>query len=501
MILDQIQLPSQQQSVNISAKLIASIKMLQYSSQELEAAIAQELQENPALEVEEIIQCQRCGMTLRAGLCPSCEQDEKAASDGRDEVAGWDEYRDLRGATATSDDDGYDPLDFVRSGGTLHEYLLRQLGASVCDDDYPIVEYLIGSLDSHGYVTATVAEVAETLRVAPERVEAALALLQSLDPPGIGARDLSECLLIQLRQFEAHGDVCPLAMTLAAGHLRELGEHRFADIARKVGATTPEVKRAWQFIRSNLNPYPSHTFESGDVPGLGLTAPAERSMVIRPDVVIRKTASGFEAEVVEMRRFTFGMNGMYQSLYQQSRAHPIHRAGLNGHNGNGHNSHNGADGADHLDDTGKQHVREYVSRTRFFIACMRQRWETLSTIANALIHFQSEFLEYGIRALKPLTRGQLAEHVGLHESTVSRATANKYVLLPEGRTIAFDDFFDASLAAKDYLRELIVEEESAQPLSDEDLADRLAEKGIHLARRTVAKYRESMGILPSRLRI
>jgi RNA polymerase sigma-54 factor len=216
-------------------------------------------------------------------------------------------------------------------------------------------------------------------------------------------------------------------------------------------------------------------------------------MVIRPDVVIRKTASGFEAEVVEMRRFTFGMNGMYQSLYQQSRAHQVNHDGLNGRNG--------AQGAAHLDDSGKQHVREYVSRTRFFIACMRQRWDTLSTIANALIHFQSEFLEYGIRALKPLTRGQLAEHVGLHESTVSRATANKYVLLPEGRTIAFDDFFDASLAAKDYLRELIVEEESAQPLSDEDLADRLAEKGIHLARRTVAKYRESMGILPSRLRI
>jgi RNA polymerase sigma-54 factor len=487
MILDQLQLPSQQQSVNVSAKLIASIKMLQYSSQEFEAAIAQELQENPALEVEEIVQCPRCGMTLRAGLCPRCERDLTASSDGRDEVAGWDEYSDLRGVSPASDDDGYDPLDFVRSGGTLHEYLLRQLGASVSSDDYPIVEYLIGSLDSHGYVSIAIAEVAETLRVASERVEAALALLQSLDPPGIGARNLSECLLIQLRQFEARGDVCPLAATLAAHHLRELGEHRFAEIARQVGATTPEVRRAWQFIRTNLNPYPSHAFQSGDVPGLGLTAPAERSMVIRPDVVIRQTISGFEAEVVEMRRFNFGTNGLYQSLYQQARTRYL--------------NHDARDGAAHLDDSGKQHVREYVSRTRFFIACMRQRWETLSIIANALIYFQQGFLRDGIRALKPLTRGQLAEYVGLHESTVSRATANKFVLLPEGRTIAFDDFFDASLAAKDYLRELIVEEESARPLSDEDLANRLAERGIHLARRTVAKYRESMGILPSRLRI
>jgi RNA polymerase sigma-54 factor len=480
MILDQLQLPSQQQSVNISAKLIASIKVLQYSAQELEAAIAQELSENPALEVEEVVQCQRCGAPLRTGLCPHCERYAERVADGRDEVAGWDEYSDLRGVSAASDEDGYDPLDFVRSGGTLYEYLLRQLGASLANDDYPIVEYLIGSLDSHGYITISIDEVAETLRVAPERVGMALTLLQSLDPPGIGARSLSECLLIQLRLFEGRGEVSPLAARLVADHMRDLGEHRFAEIARAVGATTPEVKRAWQFIRINLNPYPAHAFKSGDVPGLDLSSAAERSVVIRPDVVIRRTASGLEAEVLEMRRFNFGMSDIYQTLYQQSRSQRCSPG--------------------ELDETGKQHVRQYVTRTRFFIACMRQRWETLSTISNALIHFQSAFLEQGVRALKPLTRGQLADYVGLHESTVSRATANKYVLLPEGRTIAFDDFFDASLTAKDYMRELIADENGTKPFSDEELADRLGAMGIHLARRTVAKYRESLGILPSRLR-
>lgn len=480
MSLDQLQLPAQQQTVNISAKLIASIKVLQYSAQELEEAIAQELLENPALEVEEVVQCQRCGASLRAGLCPRCERHAEAGSDGREEVSGWDEYSDVRGGSAASHEDGYDPLDFVRSGGTLHDYLLRQLGAALANDDYPIVEYLIGSLDSHGYVTVSTEEVAATLRVTPERVKVALSQLQALDPPGIGARTLSECLLIQLRQFQARGEVYPLAERLVANHLRELGEHRFAEIARSVEATTPEVKRAWQFIRTNLNPYPAHAFESGDVPGLGLSTVGERSSVIRPDVVIRRTETSFEADVVEMRRYSFGMNGIYRTLYQQSRSHQFSSA--------------------ELDEPGKQHVRQYVSRTRFFISCMRQRWETLSIIANAIIHFQEDFLEQGIRALKPLTRGQLAEYVGLHESTVSRATANKYVLLPEGRTVAFDDFFDASLAAKDYLREFIAEEKNARPFSDEDLADRLAERGIHLARRTVAKYREAMGILPSRLR-
>jgi RNA polymerase sigma-54 factor len=481
MILDQLQLPSQQHGVNISAKLIASINMLQYSAQELEEAIAREISENPALEVEEIVQCQRCGTNLRGGLCPKCEQYVESTGDGRGEVAGWDEYADLRSTTIANDDGEFDPLDLVCSGATLHEYLLRQLGASVADDDHPIVEFLIGSLNSHGYLTVSVEEVASALSVPSCRVEVALSLLQSLDPPGIGARNLSECLEIQLSQLASHDEVSPLAARLVATYMRQLGERRFADIARETGATAPEVMRAWQFIRSNLNPYPAHAFESGDVPGQGLTSPSERNVIIRPDVVIRRTANGFEAEVVERRRFNFSMSGLYRSLYRQSRAHHDVSVGL--------------------DEAGKRHVREYVTRTRFFMSCMRQRWETLSTISSAIIHFQEEFLAKGVRYLKPLTRGQLAEHVSLHESTVSRATAGKYVLLPEGRTIAFDDFFDASLAAKDYLRELIAEEKATRPFSDEVLAGRLDEMGIHLARRTVAKYRESLGILPSRLRM
>ena len=124
----------------------------------------------------------------------------------------------------------------------------------------------------------------------------------------------------------------------------------------------------------------------------------------------------------------------------------------------------------------------------------------LNDRSRTMIEFQAEFLENGVRYLRPLTRGELANHVGLHESTVSRATANKYVLLPEGRTIPFDDFFDGSLAAKDILRELIAAESPTKPLSDEDLAGLLCERGVPLARRTVAKYREALGILPSRLR-
>ncbi|HEU5369813.1 MAG TPA: hypothetical protein VFU69_15180 [Ktedonobacterales bacterium] len=146
-------------------------------------------------------------------------------------------------------------------------------------------------------------------------------------------------------------------------------------------------------------------------------------------------------------------------------------------------------------------MRQYTSRAQFFIDCIHQRWETLKKISDALVDYQYEFLEKGVRFLRPLTRGELAERVDLHESTISRATANKFVLLPEGRTIPFDDFFDASLRAKDTLRELIESEDRKHPLSDEELAVLLANRGMNVARRTVAKYRESMHILPSRLRL
>jgi len=495
MYLEQSQLSSHQQSLTISAKLIASIKVLQYSSEELEQAIAQELRENPALELDEMTQCSLCGAVLAGAVCVSCERQRNGdgsgdgahagLNDGRTELATWDDLapdlRDARSLAAAADDDRYDPLDFVHAAADLHETLLRQLGAMLDDGEYLIAEYLIGSLDSHGYVTVGITEAAHALRVSEERVTEALALLQTLDPPGVGARDVRECLLIQLRAFEEHGAAPPLTHTLVDRYLRALGAHHFAEIAHELGVTMTQVKVAWQFIKLNLNPYPAHAFEADGASGLGLASDRSTSAVVRPDVVIRRTAQGFEAEVVEQRRYRFAMNPLYSTLYEEGKAHRIAPAALG--------------------DSGRQHVRQYVTRTRFFIDCMRQRWETLNAIATALIEFQYDFLDQGIRHLRPLTRGELAAHIGLHESTVSRATANKYVLLPEGRVVPFDDFFDSSLAAKDILRELIAAENPCKPYSDEELTSLLNERGLTLARRTVAKYREALGILPSRLRM
>ena len=153
-----------------------------------------------------------------------------------------------------------------------------------------------------------------------------------------------------------------------------------------------------------------------------------------------------------------------------------------------------------VSDAQRREVHHYVKRAQLFIDNVQQRWQTLKKIADALIKVQYDFLDKGVRALRPLTRSELATYVGLHEATISRATNDKYVLLPNGRTISFDDFFDGSLRAKDILREIITNEDPHRPYSDEDLAAMLQGRGVVVARRTVAKYREAMRILPSRYR-
>lgn len=480
MYLDQTIQIEPQQGLNISSKLIESINILQYSAEELHQAIARELRENPAIDVDEVDQCPRCGATLQGARCPTCEATPAATDAGAatSDEQDWDEIRQIENGDLARawDDDGYDPLNFVRAGDTLAEHLLVQLGSLLPWDDLPIAEYLVGNLDSHGYLTGSVVEAAELLGVPLQRVECVLAALQALDPPGIGARDLRECLLIQMRIFRERGQAYPLAEQLIDGYLDALGEHHFLAIGREVRATSTQVKRAWRFIKANLNPFPAHAFESGSMPGVDAEDSTRRAALVKPDAVIRRASAGFEVEVVEERRYRFTLHPAYQQLAHGGRLRALR-------------------------DDERQHVRHYAARARFFMDCVTQRWNTLRRICEALVEMQPEFLDKGVRYLRPLTRGELADHIGLHESTVSRATTGKYVLVPSGRTISFDEFFDASLATKETLRELIGAEDPNRPLSDEELSEMLVERGMPVARRTVAKYREALRILPSRFRI
>lgn len=458
----------------ISPKLIASIKILALSSQDLAQTIAQEARENPALDVEEVAQCQNCGERLRDGVCPNCAAPTDAPQETT-ERAEWD-FDDLFSPTSqrapAAAGDEYDPFARVFSEETLVDHLLHGLDATIEPQDHDIALYLVGSLDEHGYLSCEIEEAALALSVSVGRVERVLAALHNLEPAGIGARDVQECMLIQIRALAELGIRDPHAADVVTDHFRELAERRWQDIASRLGTTSTAIRDSARYIRDYLNPYPANGFRPmGGRP----------SRNYKPDVAIRRVISGgqvrFEVEVLEASRFSLRVDSTYRELSEDLRRVDVS-----------------------LSEEDRAHVKDHVSRARFFIDCVRQRWETLRQITERLVEYQRDFLLYGVRHLRHLTRSELADFVGLHESTISRATADKFVLLPNGRSIPFHDFFDGSLSIKDTMKEFIRAEEEEGPLSDQQIAEKLARRHLHVARRTVAKYRDALGILPSRYR-
>jgi len=337
-------------------------------------------------------------------------------------------------------------------------------------DEREIAEFVVGSLDSHGFLPEHIVEEGtDLLQRSAARVARVVAALQRLDPPGIGARSACECLLIQLRRLAQLGDAHPLAERLVRDYLDALAMRRFREIAHALGETPKAVELEWEFIRTHLYPYPAHGFDP-DVANLAGTASP-----VRPDVIIRKCDGDFEADVVEARRYDLRVSPEYRRARKEA-----------------------ADRG--FSERERAHLRQYLDQAQSFISALQQRWDTMQRVSDALIELQRDFLEQGPSGIKPLTRADVAKRVELHESTVSRATDGKFVLLPDGRTVPFDDFFDSSLPIKKALRDLIASENPRHPYSDEQLAHLLDTRSMTVARRTIAKYREEIGVLPSRLR-
>ena len=476
--------PRPEQALRVSARLITSSNILHLSSDELERAVAQEQMENPAIEVSEQRVCLFCGMFMQGQTCANCghfaEQSPPAFSSGETSPGEenpaeiqWGDYHpyDITDYSngESDDDEDFDPVASISHNETLAEALLQQLEALISPDDAPIAEQLVGNLNERGYLEIDVNEVAEHLQVDIERVTYVLSQLQTLEPPGIGARNLRECLLIQLQVLSELESPHLLAYTLIDRYLDRLGHNRLHEIARELEVPESEVRQASLYIRSNLHPFPAHTYRPSS-----RTAPTFATYM-RPDLIIRKGELGFEVEIIEEKRYHFHISPGYgtQPLYMESKA-----------------------ASEEL----QHYMRQHADHAKFFIDCIQRRWRTLKRVAELVVDYQREFLEKGARYLRPLTRAEVATRLNLDEGTVSRATANKYALLPNGRLMPLSDFFDSSLSVKDILRELISTEEPTHRLSDDELARLLAARGIPMARRTVTKYREEMGIGSSRER-
>ncbi len=471
MELDLSQDLSPRQGMRVSPRLVAASYILELSSQELQQQIADELNDNPALELLDVPNCQICGSELQGSICPWCIQRQRGSElpeDSGNELSFDDPI--LPNPALRSADDDFDPLTQVASEETLGERLTADLGAILAPDDMSIAEYLVGSLDDKGYLSTSIEEAAYDLDVDERRVRNVLRQLQGLEPVGIGARNLRECLLIQLDYLEQLGTEQPYVREIITHYLVELGEHKFGKIAHELKISAEDVANVWGFVKAKLNPHPAHGFAETNSRDRDT-----RAMYILPDVIISKGESEYDVEVVESRRFMLRVSPMYTRISTETQRD-----------------------AANLSCDEMRHVQQYVGRAKLFIANINQRRQTILNITRCLVGQQREFLEKGIRHLKPLSRAAVAVELGIHESTVSRATAAKYVMLPAGEVIPFRHFFTPSLSIKDVIKEMV--EREGRPLTDAQIAERLRERGIEIARRTVAKYRMQLDILPSSLR-
>jgi RNA polymerase sigma-54 factor len=484
------QTPRPDHALKVSTKLITSSTILHLSADELEQTVNQELSENPALEVTEQRVCLFCGSPLNEQVCSTCglfsyqtlsqteplhHERDLPLTYGNDYSPEYSQdysrqaFYDIDSLDGDSDDID-DPLLRISTGTSLWETLLQQLEALIPPEDVCIAEHLVGNLNERGYLEVTPEEIASYLHTSPARVEAILAQLQTLEPLGIGARSPKECLQIQLRAQSEINPHPPLTHVLIETYLEYLGRNQLHEIARQLKVSEQEVREAWHYIRTTLHPYPAYTYRT-DTPGFTLTAEVT---YVHPDVIIRRGETGFEVELIEEERYNIKVAGQSSTHSSITEKHPSYSEYL-------------------------PYTHSQKERAKFFIECIRRRWMTLKRVIEMVVSCQSLFLEKGLpRYLQPLTRAEIAARLHLDESTVSRTIANKYVLLPNGRLMPLANFFDSSLGIKDILRELIQAENPQHRLSDEELARLLTARGISLARRTITKYREEMGIGSSR---
>lgn len=457
------------QQLTMTPQLQQAIRLLQLPVLELQAQVQQALESNVMLEAEEDEQIDLASLEQPT---PQGEDDDGAPEPAEDEVVvemedPWAESSTPSGDGRGPDDDDR-PLEFTDDRSRdLHQHLLWQLETSPLDPRQVwIGEALIDALNDDGYLTETTADLARNLSVdlpvSEEDVAQVLACIQGFDPTGVGARTVSECLGLQLALLDPETPGRDLAMQIAAGHLHHVANHDLAAMRRELNVGEDELHCALALVRG-CNPRPGSAFE------------AAQPEYIVPDVFVKRTGQGWSVEINPASVPRLKVNQGYAGLVARSADYAALRAQL--------------------------------QEARWLIRSLEIRNETLLKVARTIVQRQAAFLERGEEAMQPMILRDVAEAVAMHESTISRVTTGKYMHTPRG-IYEFRYFFSSHVAGADgedissiairaRLRKLIAEEDPAKPLSDAQLAAVLSGEGIRVARRTVAKYREAMGLASS----
>jgi RNA polymerase sigma-54 factor len=466
-MLQQTQGLRQQQKAD--PQLLLTNRILQMSSMELQQRIAMEIAENPALEQPEEYPCQKC--EVPGPQCMDCPYYHGQLSSRQSER---DELRMMAFDLAQGKDEEIDPIALIEDKQSLQDHLMVQLHAATDPADHPIGKYLISNVDPDGYLRCTLEEAAADLKAPVEDIERVLKAIQGFDPCGVGARSLQECLLIQVAALRADGRLPLYVDGIITEYWKELSANKVRAIARGLKAPLEATNEAVQFIRQNLSPYPGSQFRT----------PWDRNshrsaQSVRPDVVTVRTLEGeLELHLPEGEGAQVQLNPRYTRLWQEMKENP-----------------GGYDEAE------RRHVQEYVNRAQMFLKSLDDRKQIMLQVSECILDEHRHFFEQEREEdLVPLTQTKVASLLRVHESTVSRTVAEKYMQLPSGQVVQLSYFFDRSANLRKLVQNILSNENPAAPYSDQEISDLLRDQGIIIARRTVMKYREEMNILSSRQR-
>ncbi len=450
----------QVQKLTMTPELIQAIQILQYNSQELEEFVCKELMENPLLEQAK----------------PEEEpREEQTRDDDRDDIdfeelrekmldAGYDDVSYSQWKEKPAEDQPMTFDQYTSKEETLSDHLMMQLGLSKLNDmDMKIGRFLIDALDDNGYLTMELPQISYVFGTDVGEVEKVLKVIQSFDPVGIGARDLKECLLIQLDNVEDDFPKDSIRFIIC-NYLKELGDNHIQEISRNTGLTAKQVQAVADFIRT-LDPKPGRAFSTG-----------EQLKYVIPDIIVEEMDGGYELVTNDEAEPHLMVSQYYLDMARDNRE----------------------------DEEVQKYLTDKYKSALWLIKSIDQRKQTIYNVARAVMERQKEFLKKGEKYLTPMTLKQIADEVGVHESTVSRSINGKYIETPRG-VYELRYFFSSGVGNKEgsgvssnsikkMIREIISEEDPKSPMSDQEIMDILNRRDIEISRRTVAKYRESMNI-------
>ena len=452
----------------LAPQLQQSLLILQAPLLELRNLVQQEMETNPVLE------------ELPDEPNSDERNDAETASDEKfkeefDKLAKLDEeWRDYMaqsgsytGRSQEADDKRQFFFDSIATQETLQQHLMGQLNQTVLNtNDRKTAELIIGNIDDNGFLQTTPEEMALNTGIPKEDFENMLTLIQSFYPPGVGARDLRECLLIQLKR---EGKQSSLEYKIISEHMQDLGKRRFPEIARRMGISVEQVQKCANNI-AQLDPRPGQVFA------------ASPQNYVLPDVTVEKVNGDYQVILNGEQIPHLRISNTYKDIMAQD--------------GNGNEV--------------KDYIRDKIRSGKFLIKSIHQRQQTISNIAHQIVKRQRDFFEHGSAHLKPMTMVQIADVVGVHETTVSRAISGKYISTPQG-VFEMKYFFTpgyqtatgesmSNTSVKEAILDLVKNEDGNSPLSDKEIVEILSQRGIPIARRTVAKYRTELNILPSNMR-